>query len=89
LVAFLDIGLPGLDGFEVGRRLRAALGGALVLVACTAYGDDATRRRLADLGFDAHLVKPADVTFWALARRKPPAFRPSGNALLGFSLFPW
>lgn len=59
-VVLLDIGLPGLDGFEVAQRIRqqAALGN-IVLVALTGYGQDADRRLAKDAGFDYHLVKPA------------------------------
>ncbi|KYF75302.1 hypothetical protein BE18_41020 [Sorangium cellulosum] len=58
-VAFVDIGLPGIDGYEVARRARAAPGGeALYLVALSGYGgpDDQARSRRA--GFDLHLIKP-------------------------------
>ncbi|AGP38567.1 ATP-binding protein [Sorangium cellulosum] len=58
-VAFVDIGLPGIDGYEVARRARAAPGGeALYLVALSGYGgpDDQARSRRA--GFDRHLIKP-------------------------------
>jgi CheY-like chemotaxis protein len=60
-VVFLDIGLPGMDGYEVARRLREqpSLDSA-VLVALTGYGQDDGRRRAREAGFDAHLVKPAD-----------------------------
>jgi CheY-like chemotaxis protein len=60
-VAIIDIGLPKLDGIRVGRLLRDALGPGLVLVAHTAYGDQATARLVAEAGYDAHLVKPVDV----------------------------
>jgi signal transduction histidine kinase/ActR/RegA family two-component response regulator len=59
-VVLVDIGLPGLDGYEVARRIRRRLGLATRLVALTGYGDDDARRRAAGAGFDAHLVKPAD-----------------------------
>jgi two-component system, sensor histidine kinase len=59
-VAVLDIGLPGLDGYEVARRLRAALGGRLVLIALTGYGSPEDKQRAFDAGFDRHLTKPAD-----------------------------
>jgi CheY-like chemotaxis protein len=60
-VAFVDIGLPGIDGHEVARRLRAAPGGRdLVLVALTGYGRPDDARRVREAGFDAHLVKPVD-----------------------------
>src|SRR6266850_6812403 len=55
---FVDIGLPGLDGYEVGRRLREALGDRVRLVALTGYGRADDRRRVREAGFDAHLVKP-------------------------------
>lgn len=61
-VVLLDIGLPGMDGFEVARRLRAmpSLGGSF-LVALTGYGSDQDRQRTREAGFDEHLVKPADL----------------------------
>lgn len=57
-VAFIDIRLPGIDGHEVARRLRAALGSRVLLVALTAHGLEQDRRRSIAAGFDAHLVKP-------------------------------
>ena len=59
-VVLVDIGLPGLDGYAVARRLRAALGHRVTLVALTGYGQTEDRRRTAEAGFDAHLVKPVD-----------------------------
>ncbi|MHC5537368.1 response regulator, partial [Singulisphaera rosea] len=60
-VVLLDIGLPGLNGYEVARRLRQIPQLREVrLVAMTGYGD-ATERRLAqEAGFDRHVVKPLD-----------------------------
>jgi len=58
-VAFIDIALPGLDGYEVGRRIRAGLGSRVLLVALTAHGLEEDRRRSTEAGFDAHLLKPA------------------------------
>jgi signal transduction histidine kinase/DNA-binding response OmpR family regulator len=60
-VVLLDIGLPGLDGYEVARRLRALPGGMDgLLIALTGYGQQDDRRRAHEAGFDVHLVKPAD-----------------------------
>jgi signal transduction histidine kinase/CheY-like chemotaxis protein len=61
-VAIIDIGMPGMDGYEVARRLRAAHPGApLRLVALTGFGREADQRRAFAAGFDAHMVKPADL----------------------------
>jgi len=60
-VVLLDIGLPGLNGFEVAKRLRQqpALQNA-VLVAMTGYGRESDRQRSREAGFDHHLIKPGD-----------------------------
>ncbi|HTU22516.1 MAG TPA: response regulator [Gemmataceae bacterium] len=60
-VVLVDIGLPRLDGYQVARQIRAALGEKVVLVAYTAYDDPDTQQRVADAGFDAHLVKPIEL----------------------------
>lgn len=58
-IAFIDIGLPGIDGYEVARRIRAdPKGRALKLVALTGYGAPEQRAQAADAGFNLHLVKP-------------------------------
>ena len=59
-VVLLDIGLPGLDGYEVCRRLRRDRLKQSVIVAMTGYGQDDDRQRSQKAGFDAHLVKPVD-----------------------------
>lgn len=60
-VVLLDIGLPGLDGLEVARRLRAMnLSPRPLLIALTGYGQAEDVRRSKEAGFDHHLVKPAD-----------------------------
>jgi CheY-like chemotaxis protein len=60
-VVFCDIGLPGIDGFEVARRLRRQPGTEqALLVAITGYGTEQDRRRGHEAGFDHYLVKPAD-----------------------------
>jgi len=50
--------LPRIDGYEVGRRIRAALGKRVLLVALTGYGQEQDHRRSSKAGFDVHLVKP-------------------------------
>jgi CheY-like chemotaxis protein len=57
----LDLGLPGLDGFEVARRIRSLPDGdRYLIVAVTGYGEERDREASAQAGFDAHLVKPVD-----------------------------
>jgi CheY-like chemotaxis protein len=58
--AVIDIGLPGLDGYEVARRVRAAGRAGMLLVAVTGYGQAGDRQRSREAGFDAHLTKPVD-----------------------------
>jgi two-component system CheB/CheR fusion protein len=59
-VAILDVGLPGMDGYELARRVRAHPElCAIRLVAVTGYGDDTARRRAREAGFNVHLTKPA------------------------------
>jgi two-component system CheB/CheR fusion protein len=59
-VLFLDLALPGLSGFEVARRLRAAGVRPPLLVALTGFGREEDRRASAEAGFDLHLLKPAE-----------------------------
>jgi PAS domain S-box-containing protein len=60
-VVLLDIGMPGMDGFEVARRLRRLpKGSGMLLVAVTGYGSDLDRQRSAEAGIDVHLSKPVD-----------------------------
>jgi CheY-like chemotaxis protein len=60
-VVLLDIGLPGVDGYEVARRLRQIKGAPpMRIIAVTGWGTDADRRRSQEAGFDVHLVKPLD-----------------------------
>jgi CheY-like chemotaxis protein len=59
-VVLLDIGLPGLDGYEVARLMRERATRPIMLVALTGWGQESDRRRAREAGFDAHLVKPVD-----------------------------
>jgi CheY-like chemotaxis protein len=61
-IALVDIGLPGIDGFEIARRLRALDARRPVLIALTGYGQPEDRRRATEAGFDEMLVKPVDPT---------------------------
>ena len=58
-VVVIDLGLPGLDGYEVARRLRAD-SASVGLIALTGYGQPADREKALAAGFDAHVVKPVD-----------------------------
>jgi signal transduction histidine kinase/ActR/RegA family two-component response regulator len=74
-VVLLDIGMPGMDGHEVARHIRQqpALKD-VVLIALTGWGQDEDRNRSRSAGFDAHLVKPADIAAIAAVMRSldPP-----------------
>jgi two-component system, sensor histidine kinase len=58
-VALVDLGMPGVDGYEVARRIRRRVGPLVRLVALTGYSDIETSRAITEAGFSAHLVKPA------------------------------
>jgi PAS domain S-box-containing protein len=57
----LDIGLPGINGYDVAREARQRLGKKPFLLALTGYGSGDVRKRCQEAGFDAHLVKPAEL----------------------------
>jgi signal transduction histidine kinase len=59
-IVFLDIGLPGMDGYEVCRRIRAQGPEEIRIIAMTGYGQERDRLRTAAAGFDAHMVKPVE-----------------------------
>jgi CheY-like chemotaxis protein len=60
-VVFLDIAMPGMDGYEVAAAIHAAeLAPRPLLIALTGYGQDSHGKAIADAGFDHHLLKPAD-----------------------------
>jgi CheY-like chemotaxis protein len=61
-VALVDIGLPGIDGYEVARRLRQHPATRnMRLIALTGYGLAEDQKRVLEAGFDLHLVKPVDI----------------------------
>jgi two-component system, sensor histidine kinase len=80
-VVVIDLGLPGLDGYEVARRLRAD-GTDVGLIALTGYGQPGDRDRALAAGFDAHVVKPVEpaqltdaIASVLLRRREKPPVR--------------
>jgi CheY-like chemotaxis protein len=77
-VVLIDLGLPVLDGYEVARRLRAALGDSVLLVALTGHVLDEDRQRSQEAGFNAHLAKPVEVEeLNLLLTQSPPAAAPN------------
>jgi len=62
-IVFLDITLPGMDGYDVASRLRAELGSRVRLVAVSGRGRDEDRERALGAGFDHFLLKPLDPAF--------------------------
>jgi CheY-like chemotaxis protein len=59
-IAFLDIGMPRMDGYEAARQIRQMAGRRIVLVALTGWGQDEDKRRSREAGFDQHLTKPPE-----------------------------
>lgn len=75
-VLILDIGLPGMDGFEVARQLRNSPESKdALLIALTGYGEAESRQRSQHAGFDHHVVKPADIDYLLSLVSEPPAVR--------------
>ncbi len=74
-VVFLDLGMPGVDGYEACRRIRQEAGSApRLIVALSGWGQQDDRTRSAEAGFDRHLTKPADPAMLiAIVREAPPA----------------
>jgi signal transduction histidine kinase/ActR/RegA family two-component response regulator len=60
-LALIDLGLPGIDGYEVARQVREQVGAGVILVAVSGFGQPEDKRRAIEAGFDEHLTKPADV----------------------------
>jgi two-component system CheB/CheR fusion protein len=60
-IVILDIGLPGMNGYEIARQLRQESGfQEVLLIALTGYGQEDDRQRCEEVGFNYHLVKPVD-----------------------------
>ena len=59
-VVLIDIGMPGIDGYETCRRIRERLGDGVMLVALSGWGQQQDKARAMSAGFDTHLTKPAD-----------------------------
>lgn len=87
-VALVDIGLPGIDGYEVARRLRQDKATSTIrLIALTGYGLSEDQRRVLEAGFDLHLVKPVELAALLDQLEAPkndkacasPSGAPSGN----------
>jgi signal transduction histidine kinase len=73
-VVLLDIGLPGMDGYEVCRQLRAKHNSTMQIIAMTGYGQERDRQRAKAAGFDTHTVKPVDIaTILKLVAAPAPA----------------
>jgi signal transduction histidine kinase/CheY-like chemotaxis protein len=84
-VALIDIGLPGLSGHEVARRIRSELSDAVFLVALTGYGQPEDRQQALEAGFDEHLTKPIDIRRLQklIERRGDPAAAATEKAASG------
>jgi CheY-like chemotaxis protein len=73
-VALLDIGMPGLTGYEVARRTRqSAFGRSMLLVAITGWGQDSDKARALAAGFDHHFTKPIEPDWITALLRTPDA----------------
>ena len=76
-IAILDIGMPGLSGYDIARHIRQEVWGApMTLIAVTGWGQEEDRRKSKSAGFDHHLTKPVDITelerlFHSGARKTP------------------
>jgi DNA-binding response OmpR family regulator len=75
-IALLDVGMPKLDGYGAAREIRRNAG-EVRLVALTGWGQESDRRRAREAGFDAHLVKPADLEMLRAAIAGPAQERSS------------
>ncbi|HUO53668.1 MAG TPA: chemotaxis protein CheB [Rhodoblastus sp.] len=79
-IVFVDLGMPGMGGYEVARRIRVRPGGSdIVLVAVSGWGRDRDRRASAEAGFVRHLVKPVDPAEIEALLAAPPRAKGDGN----------
>jgi CheY-like chemotaxis protein len=76
-LVLLDLGLPGLSGYEVAERLRSQPGPRPALVAVTGFGQEADRRRSRAAGFDRHFAKPVRLEDLTAVLRVLPAAEPA------------
>jgi signal transduction histidine kinase/CheY-like chemotaxis protein len=80
-VALIDIGLPGINGYEIARQARALLGNQVYLVALTGYGQVEDKEKALAAGFHVHLTKPADfVDLQNVLAAVPPVARSASSA---------
>ena len=77
----LDIGLPGINGYDVVRELRRASDTPMTLIAVTGYGQEEDRRRALEAGFDHHITKPVPLDELVRALRVPA--RPEAEGVSG------
>jgi CheY-like chemotaxis protein len=69
----IDVGMPGMDGYETARRIRQLPHGSqFTLAAVTGWGQAADRKRALDSGFDHHFVKPVDALALEELLKTPP-----------------
>ena len=78
-LVLLDIGMPGVDGYETCRRIRRELGDEVMVVALTGFGQSKDKEISADAGFNAHLTKPADPDALTTLLRLGPTARRTGK----------
>jgi signal transduction histidine kinase/ActR/RegA family two-component response regulator len=78
IVALVDVGLPGFDGYELARRARTSLGDSIGLIAMTGYGQEVDRARAFEAGFDDHVVKPSTIEEISAAIDRARLKRPGG-----------
>jgi signal transduction histidine kinase/ActR/RegA family two-component response regulator len=78
-ILLVDVGLPGLDGYEVARRVRAGAAANASLIALTGYGQSEDRQRALEAGYDAHLVKPVVPEQLAQVIAESPGQPPAGE----------